>query len=229
MPQWTSDLFLNIISEIFGIALTVFFVDKLIKKREEARWLPSKLFLYSRLISHFDEVLWITVPSLLSGTKYIYEFGDAVATTLEPNTDFSNPETTKELWSKVNDYFSKVSLEEKIEKCKRLSYEKEEIDKILASSIALIEPPFSSDLMKLQRFLSDASSYASTLHLDGKLPVTGFENMEIAGFMYSVAGATQKAKTWVISKATNKRSIEEFVLELLDIAKKQEGSRSKNG
>ena len=227
--NWFPDLLLNLVAEAVGIIATVYFIERRLKEREEAKWLPSKHFLYSRLISHFDEVLWTTVPFLMSGTKYIYEFGDAVATTLEPNIDFSNPETTKELCSKLNVHFGKVSLEQKIVICKRLSHEKDEIDKVLASSIALIEPPFSSNLTKLQRVLSDADGYAGTLHLDGKLPITGFENAEISAFMYTVADAAQKAKTWVVSKATSRRRTEEFILELVDMANKKEGFRSKNG
>jgi hypothetical protein len=38
-----------------------------------------------------------------------------------------------------------------------------------------------------------------------------------------------KAKTWVVSKATGKKSREEFTLKLVDMAQKQENSRSKNG
>ncbi|MDP2776179.1 MAG: hypothetical protein Q8O48_00925, partial [Anaerolineales bacterium] len=147
------DLLLNIVSEIIGIAITVFLVDKLIQKREDTRWLPSKFFLYSRLISHFDAVMWATVPFIMSGSKYIYEFGDAVATTLDVQVDFSNKETSKELFSKLKEYLSEVSLDNKVEILKLLSQEKEEIDKILASSMTLIEPELSSKLMRLQRVL----------------------------------------------------------------------------
>jgi hypothetical protein len=220
------DLLLNLVAELFGIVVTVFFVDRLIQKREEARWLPSKYYLYSRLISHFDEVMWAAAPFLMSGSKYIYEFGDAVATTLEVNVDFSNPETSKEIWSKVNKRLSEISSDQTAEVLHTLIREKEEIDKILASSIALIEPSLSSTLMKLQRVLGDAGSYAGMLYLDGKLQPTGFE---IAAIIYSVAESAQNAKTWIVSKATNKISTEEFISELVDMAQKQESSRRKNG
>ena len=35
-----NDLFLNLLSEIVGIVLTVFFVDKIIKYREDKKWEP---------------------------------------------------------------------------------------------------------------------------------------------------------------------------------------------
>lgn len=220
------DLILNIVSEIIGIAITVFLVNRLIQNREDVRWLPSKQFLYSRLIPHFDSVMWTTVPFLMSGNKYIYEFGNAVATTLEVNVDFSNQVTTQEVWSKMNNYLSEVSLDQKISILRSLSVEKEEIDKILASSIPLVEPSLSSNLMKLQETLARAASYVSSFRLDEKLQP---KNDEIAAFMYTVADAAQKSKVWVIGKATNKRSTEEFVLELVEMAQKQESSRRKNG
>jgi hypothetical protein len=223
----SGDLILEIIvSEIIGVAITVFLVGRLIQKREDARWLPSKQFLYSRLIPHFDNVLWITAPFLMSGNKYIYEFGNAVATTLEVNIDFSNQVTTQEVWSKMNNYLSEISLDQKISLLKSLSIEKEEIDKILASSVVLIEPLLSSNLMNLQETLSRASGYVSGFRLEGKLQP---KNDELAAFMYTVAESAHKSKAWVIGKATNKHSTQEFVLKLVEMAQKQESTRSKNG
>jgi hypothetical protein len=184
------DLSLNLISEIIGIAITVFFVDKLIQKREDAKWLPSKQFLYSRLIPHFDEVMWSTVPFLMSGDKYIYEFGDAVAATLVVDINFSDIETSKEIWLKVNKYLSEISLDQTAGLLKKLSLEKEEIDKLLATSIILIEPSLLSTLMNLQRILGDADSYAGMLCFDEKFRPTRFE---IAACVYSVAESTLKA------------------------------------
>jgi hypothetical protein len=43
-PDKWVDLLLNLLTEALGILVTVFFVDRLIKRREEARWPPLDLW-----------------------------------------------------------------------------------------------------------------------------------------------------------------------------------------
>lgn len=225
--QWFLD---NLLPEIIGIVLTVFLVDKLIQRREDARWLPSKYFLYSRLISHFDEVMWATIPFLMSGTKYIYEFGNAVATTLDTGMDLSIPETNKKVWLEIRDYSKKITLENKIEILQKLSDEKDEIDNILASSISLIEPELSSILMKLQGELGNAKNMIAILPIDEKLPPFEFaQNADLFSLcIYNATVSAHEAKNWVVRKATNKRTTDEFAQELRKMTQ-QQGLRSNNG
>jgi hypothetical protein len=53
MDRWV-DLGLNLLTEAVGIFVTVFLIDRIIKKREEARWKPSKNIVYYRL----TELVW---------------------------------------------------------------------------------------------------------------------------------------------------------------------------
>ena len=48
------DFLLNLLSEAIGIIITVFIVDRLLKRREERLWLPSKHLVYRYLFETFD-------------------------------------------------------------------------------------------------------------------------------------------------------------------------------
>lgn len=48
-PDRWFDLLLNFLSELFGILVTVFLVDEIIKSREKTRWKPTKDLVYYRL------------------------------------------------------------------------------------------------------------------------------------------------------------------------------------
>jgi len=76
------DLALNLLSEIVGIAITVFLVDRLIRKREEQRWRSSKDFVKAKVFAVADDFLAAVLGYGFSFTEekyeqYTYYFGRA--------------------------------------------------------------------------------------------------------------------------------------------------------
>src|SRR5688572_27042301 len=66
---------LNIASEFVGIAVTVFWVDRLLRRREESRWEPAKHLLYSELMDLTGDLYAFALPRELrkrSVTVYVF-------------------------------------------------------------------------------------------------------------------------------------------------------------
>lgn len=88
------NLLLNIIAEIFGIVITVFLIDRLIKRmekeKEEKRWLPAKQIVHYRLAQSLEAVLKLLDGEswLLFLTRFVYSFGDL---DLRSSYDFLEP------------------------------------------------------------------------------------------------------------------------------------------
>ena len=74
-----SDLALNILAEVIGIVVTVFWLDRLIarrdKEREENRWLPSKHYLYYHFSYSISTLLEIVLVDGSYSPKVVYFFG----------------------------------------------------------------------------------------------------------------------------------------------------------
>jgi hypothetical protein len=74
------DFFLNILAEAIGIVITVFWLDKLIKKRErereELRWLPAKQLVYYHLTYSITTLLEFLSGDRIHDTSFIYFFGE---------------------------------------------------------------------------------------------------------------------------------------------------------
>jgi hypothetical protein len=65
-PEKWLDLGLNLFSEVVGILVTVFLVDRVLKRREEARWKATKGFIYSRLTNLVARIFDQFLPSAYS-------------------------------------------------------------------------------------------------------------------------------------------------------------------
>lgn len=69
------DLSLNLVAEAIGIAVTVFFIDQLIKKREESRRLPARQHLYREAARLTDRLLGLIPIRYTSTDMKVYRFG----------------------------------------------------------------------------------------------------------------------------------------------------------
>jgi hypothetical protein len=76
-PDRWFDLGLNLFSEVLGIFVTVFFVDRILKSREERRWKASKIFVYSKLLHITTGILENFIPASKSKMpeRVVYLYG----------------------------------------------------------------------------------------------------------------------------------------------------------
>jgi hypothetical protein len=75
---WTWDLTLNLIAEFIGMGFTVLIIDRIIKNREEKRWLPNKNILYGRLLNITGSILRLVLPRkyFTFPGRIMYYYGD---------------------------------------------------------------------------------------------------------------------------------------------------------
>jgi hypothetical protein len=88
----------NIAAEVIGIAVTVFIIDRLIKRREEKQWLAAKQVIYARLliiIEHPLKIMSRLIPGeYCKSSLNIYGYGfTSVASNMEFN-DLSSLRTS---------------------------------------------------------------------------------------------------------------------------------------
>jgi hypothetical protein len=73
-----TDLLLNLGAEAVGILVTVMIINKILERREEARWRPTKQYLYSSLSSKAESLVTYLTPRLeCQSEAFMYEFGES--------------------------------------------------------------------------------------------------------------------------------------------------------
>lgn len=74
------DFILNLTSEMIGIIVTIFFIDKLLKNREEKRWQPSKDLVHGKILELTDDYLFnilrARLLSFISKERKVFYFGE---------------------------------------------------------------------------------------------------------------------------------------------------------
>ncbi|MDQ1637954.1 MAG: hypothetical protein QOF62_1293 [Pyrinomonadaceae bacterium] len=81
LPASLRDFSLNLLSEVIGILVTVFFVDRLLKRREDRRWAPAKNLLEARLFKLAEQIIFAVIGIGEGyeawGKLRMYYFGEA--------------------------------------------------------------------------------------------------------------------------------------------------------
>src|SRR5205809_6628878 len=80
-PDRWVDLGLNLVSEIFGILVTVLLIDRIIKRREESRWKPAKHIVHYKLVEIISQLFTTVIPHYvhnvhIESNYVIYQFGE---------------------------------------------------------------------------------------------------------------------------------------------------------
>lgn len=136
-----NDLWLNLLSEAIGIAVTIIIIDRLLESRERRRWNPPTSLVYVRLFNVLDDFLTeFQIRSMDSkkGSK-VFIYGKVIATS---DSSYKGVDFDK-LHKVLKDRFALSKyVNEEIYPTSNLTDLKNQIDTILNSSIPLIDPDF---------------------------------------------------------------------------------------
>ncbi len=204
MPQWIMDLFLNIFSEIFGIALTVFFIDRLIKKREEQRWARSKRLQYARIVSFTNGItlsLALVIP-YGSLKRFVYDFADIKADSIEYDIEFDSDEILKNITTRIQPRIKESTAEVKLRVIKGFSRIFDELDNILGNTTQLIEPEFLALLLELRECCVNLRNMEIALELGIDSSVIVMEAFEYN--VWKTISVLEKIKILLSTKAVKK-------------------------
>jgi hypothetical protein len=152
--NWGQDLLLNLLAECFGIGVTVFVIDQLIKSAEERRWRPARQSVYADLIMVIDDLLAAIFTNvsleLYESNEQIYEVG---AVTIHPQLRLLRVERDT-LTSSISEMLKVEEILESnwVETGPLISC-KNAIDRILGTSAFLLEPDPTRLLLDLKRSL----------------------------------------------------------------------------
>lgn len=78
MSELESDLLLNLGAEAIGIVITVLVINKILERREEARWRPTKQNLYFPLFNAAESLVTSLTPRLVcQSSVFMYQFDES--------------------------------------------------------------------------------------------------------------------------------------------------------
>lgn len=91
IESYVFDLGLNLISELIGIVIVVFWLDRIIQRREDNKWKPLRGMIYSDLLEVTDQLLFTLIPSEFRSLKISnYYFSSSQASTTLDSKFYSN-------------------------------------------------------------------------------------------------------------------------------------------
>jgi hypothetical protein len=210
------DLILNLASEIIGIALTVFLVDRLIQKREEARWKPSKYLFYSDLLHLLSKFIDTCLYRNLKTSSYVYLFDTVSAYSTDFDLKGSFFEMLKSgFWNGLVTDTNKLSGKRRFEKLNRIIEVGNEINELVARYMPLIEPELLTKLMELHNSLDRIREISKRpkperSHISSDADKKRASNLFFAKQYYEIAFAAQQPKAWIEAQASKRLRSDEY-------------------
>jgi hypothetical protein len=137
------ELLPNLVAELIGIAVTVFGVDYLIKRREQQRWSSSRDLLYANLLEAVGNLIGDIIPIRARKRSFVYlEFGEVrVLQTISPD--------------RIDPYVLNGILDQLIKvrafDLELISKRRLQIESIISPMAFLLDPEAFSLVMKLDR------------------------------------------------------------------------------
>lgn len=216
-PDRWADLGLNLLAEALGIIATVFLVDRIIKKREDARWKPSKHFVYSKLVEITSNLFTTILPiSIQRQTDYfIYEFGEIRSF---PALDMDKVDLSDEkLKSQLYTDLGSSSIGNWIKIRNDMTEIQERMDEVIGDSAFFLEPEILSLLLTLRNEIDNfvvRTPKFSGAAANGHLSEDVF--FPIAYSISQLLTAAKNVERWLVNQSTRKLTYEDFRRELLE-------------
>lgn len=198
----------NLVPEIIGIALTVFFVDRIIKWREDNRWSKTKNVVYSQFI-RFMNRLTITLSPVCDSKleTYFYEFGKVRTGCTEFDEETKDIEIAKFVEENVNPRLKEMSIDHRIWLAKNLSKHIDDLDDLLTKTSHLIEPEILGGLLELRESLAYLEEVEGMLEFDkqASMSIGGVESF--SNGVRRIFLSRDEIKRMLISISTGKYSL----------------------
>jgi hypothetical protein len=185
------DLIPNLISSVFEIIITVFVIDRLVSKKEEKRWRPTKLLLFVNLLEIQDRLLFELLPNkFLKPQIQSYRFGDLTGVTTYEIVEFSSPAIQEELRKRAEAISNVIK--------NTLDVIAARLDSLMVANAHVIEPDLLHLLLGLDRALDRLRSFQA----NQPASLTEMEREDLRELFERVIVRSLDIRTWVLNKAT---------------------------
>lgn len=210
-PDRWVDFFLNVVTEALGILITVFFVDRLIKRREEARWKPTKHYVYSKLLRFTSTMLREFYPLQLvrNVDMYTYVFHEYNSGEVNDITHFDLG--TETLKYEMGEFISLDNGERLLRLRGDLLVTRRELSSLVNDSGFYLEPELLSLILVLDDGINSVLKALSKLenpHLTTSRP--RFSIGITVDAIFKLFAATQNMQKWLIAQSTRRLTTTEL-------------------
>lgn len=146
------DLIINLTAETLGIIVTLFMINRLVKRRDQSQRLPSQHLIYANLLKITGSLLSDVLPSRFQETTdETYHYGDAIGF---PVIILKDIEPSELFLAELLIYISRDINSQKKLDIGPLSSAKKQFEKLLRSPAFLLNPELLTMLLKLHRSLA---------------------------------------------------------------------------
>ncbi|MFZ5858284.1 MAG: hypothetical protein ACOYZ6_15770 [Chloroflexota bacterium] len=200
------DIFLNIFSELIGIGLTVFLVDRLIKRSEERRWQQSKNIAYGRLLRIISAAtIYLSQVCTYPLKRYMYKFGKVYASSTEFDIFPESFEQDAVIEMNIRPKLAEMAVEHKTSSGRMLINFSEELDDELLKTSQLLDPELLTLLMELRASLEKMGDIELALEIGAIASVGGDEAFEYG--IWKVLSLVVDLQKVIESRATEKNKL----------------------
>jgi hypothetical protein len=170
-PDRWFDLGLNLFAEVLGIIIAVFWIDRLLKRREkereEKRWMPPKNHIYSEMMSICTNILREILPrEYMKQVDTLFLFGKSPSIAffeIIPGANLELPHLLDETKKRLSIFKDKPhGLENNLEK----------ISDLLGKDAFLLDPDLLSLIYDLKKYLDALIGYEATVDWRKEFPTT---------------------------------------------------------
>lgn len=196
------NLALNLCTEITGILITVFVIDRLLKNREEKRWQHAKGTMYANILSTFTDTIRQLPEELRQPEKpMVYYYGNA--------TVITNYGIKKKLTKDVQSI-----LEDELKGHAGINVNtffiaKQRISEIVNSSLFLLDPTLTESLLIFDQQVSILKEKIS------QELTTNSKQETIAQILSLIIRSVTKMNSWLIKRADKHITLDEHLQSIL--------------
>ena len=204
--QWnSSDLAINLATEITGVFFTVIFVDWLLRLSKEKEWLPTQTKIHNRLLNVLNITVGNIVPTLISDS-----FSNSSVLTSEQNVI----EMQKQSIKQAKDDYSLDSIKKHLEKLDSSGWDRlieginiahDAVDRFITTYLRWLKPNQCSLILHFQDRL-----YSSVLIFE----------MFKDDLQYQIRTPSSETQTTALHKETGNKHIAQALSEVFNTAEK---------
>lgn len=196
------NLCLNLCTEIIGILITVFVIDKLIKRREESRWQKVKGAMYANILNTLTDTIRQLPDELRQPEKpMVYYYGNS--------TVIINYEIKEKLTKDVQAILEKESKRNGGFNFNAFFIAKQRISEIANSSVSLLDPTLTELLLIFEQQVSILKEKASEQQSINNKQET------ISQISSLIVRSTLNLNSWLIKQADKRITLDEHLKNIL--------------
>ncbi len=214
------NLTLNIITEVLGIIITVFFVDRIIKRNDNRRWKPVKSVLFAEVFRSIQDILYQMPIDFVTTSRGGYLFGNSsVSSRVEIIEPFPLLDPLTQALEQSIQHTNKLNV-------KGLLFAYRHINSVVGNRDFMLPP----ELLELILKLNNAFRILERLHND-EIEASDYDKKKlIAAFVSRIMNTSYEINKWLVKQADEHiDDMGSYIKALISNAQKVESARNKKG